>query len=125
MVDPDDSRQEWIATVLHTPFADIDVRRRGEIMITRVSKIIVPVQDQQAALDFWTRCLEFTTVRDNSYGDERWIEVKPPNQDVLLVLSPSARMSRGGRSPTDCRTRICSSTAPTLSKPTASSAAVA
>ena len=57
-------------------------------MITRVSKIIVPVQDQQAALDFWTRCMEFTTIRDDSYGDERWIEVKPPNQDLLLVLSP-------------------------------------
>jgi hypothetical protein len=26
-------------------------------------------------------------VRDDSYGDERWIEVKPPNQDLLLVLS--------------------------------------
>jgi predicted enzyme related to lactoylglutathione lyase len=57
-------------------------------MITRVSKVIVPVQDQQAALDFWTGCIEFTTVRDDSYGDERWIEVKPPNQDLLLVLSP-------------------------------------
>jgi predicted enzyme related to lactoylglutathione lyase len=56
-------------------------------MITRVSKVIVPVVDQQAALDFWTRCMEFTIVRDDSYGDERWIEVKPPNQDLLLVLS--------------------------------------
>ena len=57
-------------------------------MITRVSKVIVPVLDQQAALDFWTRRMEFITVRDDSYGDERWIEVKPPNQDLLLVLSP-------------------------------------
>ena len=56
-------------------------------MITRVGKVIVPVEDQQAALEFWTRCMAFTTVRDDSYGDERWIEVKPPNQDLLLVLS--------------------------------------
>ena len=56
-------------------------------MITRVGKVIVPVEDQQASLDFWTRCMELTTVRDDSYGDERWIEVKPPNQDLLLVLS--------------------------------------
>jgi predicted enzyme related to lactoylglutathione lyase len=56
-------------------------------MITRVGKVIVPVEDQQASLDFWTRCMEFTTVRDDIYGDERWIEVKPPNQDLLLVLS--------------------------------------
>ena len=52
-------------------------------MITRVSKVIVPVEDQQAAPDFWTRYMEFSTVRDDSYGDERWIEGKPPNQDLL------------------------------------------
>jgi lactoylglutathione lyase len=56
-------------------------------MITRVSKVIVPVEDQQAALDFWTKSMEFTTVLDTTYGDERWIEIKPPNQDLLLVLS--------------------------------------
>ena len=56
-------------------------------MITRVGKVLIPVEDQQAALDFWTRCMDFTTVRDDSYGAERWIEVKPPNQDLLLVLS--------------------------------------
>ncbi len=57
-------------------------------MITGVSKVIVPVADQQAALGFWTKSMEFTTVRDATYGDERWIEIKPPNQDLLLVLSP-------------------------------------
>lgn len=31
--------------------------------------------------------MEFSIVRDESYGDERWIEIKPPNQDLLLVLS--------------------------------------
>jgi hypothetical protein len=31
--------------------------------------------------------LEFTTVCDDSYGDERWIEIKPPNQDLLLALT--------------------------------------
>ena len=58
-------------------------------MITRVSKIIVPVQDQQAALDFWTRCMEFSVVRDDSYGDERWIEVKPPNPGSAAGAQPS------------------------------------
>ena len=57
-------------------------------MITRVSKVIVPVADQQAALDFWATSMGFDVVRDDTYGDERWIEVKPPNQDLLLVLSP-------------------------------------
>jgi lactoylglutathione lyase len=57
-------------------------------VITGVSKVIVPVTDQQAALDFWTTGMGFRVVRDDRYGDERWIEVKPPNQDLMLVLSP-------------------------------------
>jgi predicted enzyme related to lactoylglutathione lyase len=57
-------------------------------MITAVRKVIVPVGDQQAALDFWTGALGFLLVRDDTYGDERWIEVQPPKQDLLLVLSP-------------------------------------
>jgi lactoylglutathione lyase len=57
-------------------------------MITRVSKVIVPVADQQDALDFWTSGMGFQLVRDDAYGNERWIEIKPPRQDLLLVLSP-------------------------------------
>jgi lactoylglutathione lyase len=49
---------------------------------------IVPVTDQQAALEFWTSGMGFELVRDDSYGNERWIEVRPPEQDLLLVLSP-------------------------------------
>jgi predicted enzyme related to lactoylglutathione lyase len=56
-------------------------------MISGVSKVIVPVEDQRAALDFWTTRLDFAVVRDDRYGDERWIEVRPPRQDLLLVLS--------------------------------------
>jgi hypothetical protein len=57
-------------------------------VITRVGKVIVPVADQQAALDFWTTGMGFELVRDDTYGNERWIEVRPPNQQLLLVLSP-------------------------------------
>jgi catechol 2,3-dioxygenase-like lactoylglutathione lyase family enzyme len=56
-------------------------------MITNVSKVVVPVDDQQRALEFWTTTIGFTAVRDDVYADERWIEVKPPHQDVMLVLS--------------------------------------
>jgi predicted enzyme related to lactoylglutathione lyase len=57
-------------------------------MISNVSKVVVPVEDPQAALLFWTTTMGFTAVRDDTYGDERWIEVQPPHQDLLLVLSP-------------------------------------
>jgi hypothetical protein len=93
-------------------------------MISNVAKVVVPVDDQQAAVEFWTTTMGFSVVRDDTYGDERWIEVKPPNQDLRLVLSPRPDEPRR-TVPTGCRTRICSSTVPTSSRLTPSSAAAA
>jgi predicted enzyme related to lactoylglutathione lyase len=59
-------------------------------VITGVSKIVVPVDDQERAREFWTDRVGFTLRRDESYGDERWIEVSPPNGGPLLILSPRA-----------------------------------
>ena len=56
-------------------------------MISGVSKVVVPVDDQERAKDFWVDRLGFELRRDESYGDERWIEVSPPGQDLLLALS--------------------------------------
>jgi hypothetical protein len=49
-------------------------------MITNVAKVVVPVEDPRSALDFWTGIAGFHPVRDVTYGNERWIEVKPPHQ---------------------------------------------
>ena len=57
-------------------------------MINGVRKVVVPVDDQETALRFWTDTLGFHLVTDQTYGDERWIEVTPPDRGVLLVLSP-------------------------------------
>ena len=57
-------------------------------MISGVSKVIVPVEDQERAKQFWTELVGFEAVRDESYGDERWIEVSPGDSGPLLVLSP-------------------------------------
>lgn len=56
-------------------------------MITRVAKVYLDVDDQAAALEFWTEKVGFEVVLDQTYGDERWIEVRPPEQDLVLVLS--------------------------------------
>jgi hypothetical protein len=56
----------------------VNFRPEEDMVITRVSKVIVPVTDQQAALDFWTACMGFHVVSDDKYGNERWIEIKPP-----------------------------------------------
>ena len=58
-------------------------------MINGVRKIIVPVAEQETAKEFWIARLGFELVRDEAYGDgnQRWIEVTPPDRQVVLVLS--------------------------------------
>jgi lactoylglutathione lyase len=57
-------------------------------MISGISKIVVPVDDQAGAKEFWTSRVGFEVVSDESYGDERWIEVRPPSGGPVIVLSP-------------------------------------
>ena len=57
-------------------------------MISGIGKVVVPVDDQERAKEFWTQRMGFELRRDESYGDERWIEVSPPDGAPVLVLSP-------------------------------------
>jgi lactoylglutathione lyase len=57
-------------------------------MIKGVRKVTVPVGDLDRALRFWTDQIGFRVVTDQTYGDERWVEVTPPDQALVLVLSP-------------------------------------
>jgi catechol 2,3-dioxygenase-like lactoylglutathione lyase family enzyme len=57
--------------------------------ITRVGTVIVPVADQDAALEFFTGTLGFETRMDGSFGDgQRWIEVAPPGAETTIALVP-------------------------------------
>ena len=98
---------------------------REVAMISGVSKVVVPVDDQERARDFWTTKLGFEVVRDESYGDERWVEVRPPDGSPVLVLSPAAPPNRATRSPTSCRIRRSSSIARTSRPPTSNSGSAA
>jgi len=57
-------------------------------MITGVRKVVVPVDDQERAKEFWTTRVGFDVATDEAYGGERWIEVSPPDGALVLVLSP-------------------------------------
>jgi predicted enzyme related to lactoylglutathione lyase len=58
-------------------------------MITGVSQVIVEVEDQDRAKEFWTEVIGFEVATDAPYADgRRWIEVAPPEGSPLLVLSP-------------------------------------
>jgi predicted enzyme related to lactoylglutathione lyase len=55
-------------------------------MITGVGKVVLYVEDQQIARQFWTEVMDFELAQDTEYGEERWLEVRAPN-GVVLVLS--------------------------------------
>jgi hypothetical protein len=42
---------------------------REQRMISGVSKVVVPVDDQKRAKEFWTTRMGFELRRDESYGD--------------------------------------------------------
>lgn len=56
-------------------------------MIHGVNQVVLEVEDQDRALEFWSERLGFELAQDASYGDERWVEVRAPDKAVLLVLS--------------------------------------
>jgi lactoylglutathione lyase len=58
-------------------------------MIRNVHKVVVAVDDQDRAKEFWTSKAGFEVVQDTPYGtDGRWLEITPPDRGVILVLSP-------------------------------------
>jgi lactoylglutathione lyase len=57
-------------------------------VIEGVSKVVIEVDDQARALEFWTGTLGFELHHDTAYGEERWVEVRTPDQGLILVLSP-------------------------------------
>lgn len=59
-------------------------------MLSRVRSVGLYVGDQEAAKRFWTDTMGFELVADTPMGPDpdapRWIEVKPPADDTILVL---------------------------------------
>jgi lactoylglutathione lyase len=56
-------------------------------MSIRVKQLIVPVDDQERAKTFWVEQMGFEIINDQTFGDERWLEVSPPGQSLVMVLS--------------------------------------
>lgn len=57
-------------------------------MLRGISKVRVGVRDQERAKRFWTETIGCDVAQDETYGDERWLEVRLPD-GVLLVLEKS------------------------------------
>jgi len=55
--------------------------------ITSIGRVMVPVADQDGAIEFYTRKLGFELRADIPYGDgERWVEVGPPGGETAIAL---------------------------------------
>ena len=55
--------------------------------ITSVGRVMVPVADQDQAIEFYTQKLGFELRADIAYGDgERWVEVGPPGGETAIAL---------------------------------------
>lgn len=64
--------------------------------IARVGTVIIPVTDQDQALEFYVDTLGFEKRLDGPFGEGvRWVEVAPPGAATTIALTP-----RGDGDPT-------------------------
>jgi catechol 2,3-dioxygenase-like lactoylglutathione lyase family enzyme len=64
-------------------------RTESKTRIRHVGTVMVPVSDQDRALEFYTDKLGFETRTDTPYGEgDRWIEVAPPGAETTVALVP-------------------------------------
>jgi catechol 2,3-dioxygenase-like lactoylglutathione lyase family enzyme len=57
--------------------------------ITQVGTVIVPVSDQDRALEFYTGKLGFEKRADTPFGeDDRWVEVAPAGAATTIAIVP-------------------------------------
>jgi predicted enzyme related to lactoylglutathione lyase len=57
-------------------------------VIGGVSKVVIEVDDQARALEFWAETLGFEVNHDTIDGEERWVEVRTPDERLILALRP-------------------------------------
>jgi catechol 2,3-dioxygenase-like lactoylglutathione lyase family enzyme len=75
--------------------------------ITQVGTVIIPVADQDRALEFYTEKLGFEKRADMPFGQgDRWVEVAPVGAATTIALVPP----RKGE-PTGIETRVAFTTA--------------
>ena len=65
--------------------------------INQVGRVIVPVSDQDRALEFYTETLGFEKRMDVPYGDgERWLEVAPEGAATAIAIVPPGAGNAAG-----------------------------
>jgi catechol 2,3-dioxygenase-like lactoylglutathione lyase family enzyme len=66
--------------------------------ITQLGRVMVPVNDQDAGIAFYTNTLGFSLVADVPFGGgDRWVEVAPPGGGTAIALVPPRGEYQPGR----------------------------
>jgi catechol 2,3-dioxygenase-like lactoylglutathione lyase family enzyme len=66
--------------------------------ITKVGRVMVPVFDQDEAINFYTTRLGFSVAADVPFGDgDRWVEVALPGGGAAVALVPPQGQYQPGR----------------------------
>jgi len=66
--------------------------------ITQLGRVIVPVNDQDAGIAYYTGMLGFSLAADVPFGDgDRWVEVAPPAGGAAIALVPPQGDYQPGR----------------------------
>lgn len=66
--------------------------------ITQITRVMVPVADQDEAIAWYTQTLGFRLLADVPFGaGERWVEVGPPGGGPAIALVPPRGDYRPGR----------------------------
>lgn len=66
--------------------------------ITQVGRVLVPVADQDRAIEFYAKKLGFSVVADVPFGNgDRWVEVAPPQGGTTIALVPPQGDYQPGR----------------------------
>ncbi len=61
--------------------------------VTRIGTVIVPVSDQDKALEFYVGTLGFEVRLDGEFAPgQRWLEVAPPGAETSIALVPGDAM---------------------------------
>lgn len=63
-------------------------------MINKVGQIMLYVNNQDQAREFWTEKLGFQIIADQSQGEMRWIEIAPRGADTSIVLHNKELVAR-------------------------------
>lgn len=64
--------------------------------ITRIGTVLVPVSDQDRAVQFYVDILGFEKRIDGPFGDgQRWVEVAPPGAATTIALIPGPGSAAG------------------------------